>query len=172
MIFAARLAIGSLHRHVYHGADCLCNRLWVLKNSLSEIAPEKRRARKPYKRFSSPRYTFLVTRFEPDFGERDFFNTQVHYHSLPEWHRDKALGQLVDMGVIHPSGGANAVAGWWLCYRDEFAPVGTTSTIDAKSDITLLLIIARSALSPDRNKQLNPHVGSESGFIRLQLRVA
>lgn len=45
--------------------------------------------------------------------------------------------------------------------------MGTTGTIDAKSGITLLLIIPRSALSPDRNKQLNPHVGSESGFIRF-----
>jgi len=45
--------------------------------------------------------------------------------------------------------------------------VGTTGTIDAKSDITLLLIIARSVLSPGRNKQLNPHVGSESSFIRF-----
>jgi hypothetical protein len=100
-------------------------------------------------------------------NRRLLVNYNVLDHSLPEWHRDKALGQLVEMGVIHPNGGANAVAGWWLCYRDEFAPVGTTSTIDAKNDIALLLIIARSALSPGRNKQLNPHVDSESGFIRF-----
>jgi hypothetical protein len=50
------------------------NVLWLLKNSLAKIALKKRRARKPYKRFSPNRYTFLVTQFEPDFVETDFFN--------------------------------------------------------------------------------------------------
>lgn len=46
-----------------------------------EIAPKKRRARKPYKRFSPTRYTFLVTQFEPDSRERGFFNSHVLYHA-------------------------------------------------------------------------------------------
>jgi len=33
--------------------------------SLAEIVPKNRRARKPYKRFSSTSDTFLVTHFEP-----------------------------------------------------------------------------------------------------------
>jgi hypothetical protein len=57
--------------------------VWLLKKSLAEIAPKKRRSRKPYKRFSPTSDTFLVTHFEPDFGKTDFFNSYAPYHQLP-----------------------------------------------------------------------------------------
>jgi hypothetical protein len=37
--------------------------LWLLKNSFGAFALKTRRARMPYKRFSPPRDTFLVTQF-------------------------------------------------------------------------------------------------------------
>jgi hypothetical protein len=37
--------------------------LWLLKNSFGVFVLKTRRARMPYKRFSPPRDTFLVTRF-------------------------------------------------------------------------------------------------------------
>jgi hypothetical protein len=36
----------------------------------------------PYKRFSPDADTFLVIRFEPVFGETEFFNSHSLYHSL------------------------------------------------------------------------------------------
>ena len=38
-------------------------RLWLLKKSFGLFAQKTRRARMPYKRFSLPRDTFLVTQF-------------------------------------------------------------------------------------------------------------
>jgi hypothetical protein len=39
------------------------NQAWLLKNSFGAFALKTRRARMPYKRFSPPRDTFLVTQF-------------------------------------------------------------------------------------------------------------
>ena len=47
--------------------------LWLLKNSRAEIALENRRARVPYKRFSPPRYTLLVTNFGSIFRNYGLF---------------------------------------------------------------------------------------------------
>jgi hypothetical protein len=58
---------------------------WLLKNSLAEIAPKNRRARKPYKRFSPTADTFLVTHFGTDFAKREFFNSHKECgHNLTE----------------------------------------------------------------------------------------
>src|ERR1039458_1416987 len=62
----ARLLLGNL-----------CYGLWLLKNSLAEIAQKIRCARMLYKRFSPPGYTFLVPHFEPIFGKMGFFNTHA-----------------------------------------------------------------------------------------------
>jgi hypothetical protein len=51
-----------------------------------ESAPKKRRARKPYKRFSPTSDTFLVTHFEPGFGKTDFFNSHACYRQPTRSH--------------------------------------------------------------------------------------
>jgi hypothetical protein len=47
-----------------HARGGFCrNQAWLLKNSFGAFALKTRRARMPYKRFSPPRDTFLVTQF-------------------------------------------------------------------------------------------------------------
>jgi hypothetical protein len=62
-------------RLVAFQADRWRNIAWLLKNSFGVFPEKTRHARMAYKRFSLLRDTFLVTQFEPDFGERDFFNS-------------------------------------------------------------------------------------------------
>ena len=72
---SSRLFVALPSSYQWIESDYCRNIALLLKNSLVEIAPKNRRARKPYKRLSPTGDTFLVTRFELDFRKRDFFNS-------------------------------------------------------------------------------------------------
>ncbi len=78
--------------------DCECNGLWLLKNSLAEIALKNRRARMPYKRRSLIAYTFLVTNFGSVFRKTDFFNSHACLQHLRARRSQPARNLLLGAG--------------------------------------------------------------------------